>query len=172
MPNRVDETIKYPRRYQVRNASRGERDQWRRMVGCFGRQKLAGAWDGTLTALVGLRCGRAFAFETAIRNLLNWCSQRKAVERPDKQNDRNQAHHDMNATPHLFSGYQISEHRRTVNGHGRLLVVRSAPCTEVTWSRRACTSCDGIRYHIVVSSDLCPSSAVRTSKPVRSVREA
>ena len=26
----------------------------------------------------------------------------------------------------------------------------------VTWSRRACTSCDGTRYRIVVSSDLCP----------------
>ena len=26
----------------------------------------------------------------------------------------------------------------------------------VTWSRRACTFCDGTRYLIVVSSDLCP----------------
>ena len=43
----------------------------------------------------------------------------------------------------------------------------------VTWSRRACTSCDGTRYRIVVSSDLCPIQCctVRTSKPVRSVRE-
>ena len=51
--------------------------------------------------------------------------------------------------------------------------VSSMPGT-VTWSRRACTSCDGTRYRIVVSSDLCPIQCctVRTSKPARSARDA
>jgi hypothetical protein len=100
MPNRVDETIKRPRGYQNRNVSRSERDQWIRMVSCFRRHKLIAVRHGVLTAIVGFRCGSAFAFKTTIRRLLARSPSREAVKRPDEQNDCHQANRDVRATVH------------------------------------------------------------------------
>jgi hypothetical protein len=70
------------------------------MVSRLRRHQLAGVWGRVPAAFVRVRRRSAFAFEAAIRGLLVRRSSREAVERPDKQNDRHQADHDVNATSH------------------------------------------------------------------------
>jgi hypothetical protein len=74
------------------------------MVSSFRHHKLAGARDGVLTALVGVRRRNAFAFETAIRSLAGRLTASKAVKRSDKQNDCHQADRNVNAAAHPVSG--------------------------------------------------------------------
>ena len=103
MSHRIGEILKSQRGNQTGAVSHDQSDRCWGMVTSFHRLKLFSIRDGVLAAPVGIRGRIAVAFEAAICSFTSRCAARKAVKRPDEQNDCRQADRDVKATAHFCS---------------------------------------------------------------------